>query len=56
VKVKAPGSLITMTTHLFIPERDNNESDPIFRDDLLVTLSPAAKGKLATFNFIIKSK
>jgi protocatechuate 3,4-dioxygenase beta subunit len=53
VKVKAPGSLITLTTQLFIPKRDTNESDPIFRDDLLVSMSPTAMGQLATFNFII---
>jgi len=54
VKVKAPGSLISLTTQLFIPERDTNESDPIFRDDLLVMMSLTAKGKLANFDFVIK--
>ena len=54
MKVNAPGSPVTLTTQLFIPERDTNESDPIFRDDLLVMMSLTAKGKLANFDFVIK--
>jgi protocatechuate 3,4-dioxygenase beta subunit len=53
VKVKAPGSRSTLTSHVFFPGLDTNNTDPIFRDNLVVEISDVPGGKSATFNFVI---
>ena len=53
VKVRAPGSRSTLTTQLFMPGKDTNVSDPIFRKELVVEMSEGLEGKSATFNFVL---
>ncbi len=54
VKVTSPDGRTTITTQLFIPGLDSNKTDPIFRDDLLMTISKTPAGKSATFDFVLR--
>jgi protocatechuate 3,4-dioxygenase beta subunit len=53
VKVRADDKSPILTTQLFFPGIATNESDFLFRPDLLVNLKDAPHGKTATFNFIL---
>lgn len=52
VKVTPPGGP-TLTTQLFFPGVAGNAQDSIFDPALLVTLSDAATGKSASFDFVV---
>jgi protocatechuate 3,4-dioxygenase beta subunit len=52
VKVQAPGGSI-LTTQLFFPGVDQNQSDGIFNSSLLMVVQNNSKGEKATFNFIL---
>ena len=42
-----------LTTQLYFPGEAGNESDALFRRDLLVKLRESQAGQLATFNFVL---
>jgi protocatechuate 3,4-dioxygenase beta subunit len=42
-----------LTTQLYFPGEAGNESDSLFRRDLLVKLRESKAGQLATFNFVL---
>lgn len=52
VKVRAPNGPV-LTTQLYFPGVARNQSDALFRQDLLVQLGDAASGKAATFSFVL---
>lgn len=54
VKVKAPTGPV-LTTQLYFPGVARNQSDFLFRQDLLVQLRDLPSGKTATFNFVLNS-
>ncbi len=53
VKVQAPNEPI-LTTQLYFPDEPGNESDGIFRPELLMDLQDVSDGKSASFNFILE--
>ncbi len=53
VKVRAGDGRRTLTTQLFFPGLASNAGDGIFREDLLLEMSTAPKGRAATFNFVL---
>ena len=55
VKVQAPGGPI-LTTQMFFPGVQQNDSDSIYDSQLLVSLQDAGDGKAADFNFVISLK
>ena len=55
VKVQAPGGPM-LTTQLFFPGVQQNDSDSIYNSALLVSLQDAGEGKLASFTFVINLK
>ena len=52
VKVQA-GEGPILTTQLFFPEVEANQSDSIFNPDLVMTVEKTADGLQAQFNFVI---
>lgn len=54
VKVKGPAGP-ALTTQLYFPGVARNQSDFLFRQDLLVQLRDLPSGKAATFNFVLNS-
>ena len=52
VKVAIPGKPV-LTTQLFFPGVAQNESDSIYRPELLVKLSDGGSGKIGTFDFVV---
>lgn len=54
VKVRASDGGPILTTQLFIPGIASNETDFLFRDDLLLDIKDTPNGKAATFNFTLK--
>jgi protocatechuate 3,4-dioxygenase beta subunit len=52
VKVQAPGTPI-LTSQLYFPGEVRNQSDWLFRQDLLVTVIDAGKTMRARFDFVI---
>ncbi len=52
VKVQAPKGPV-LTTQLFFPGVQNNTSDPIFDNKLLMKLEPSGEGELATYDFVL---
>lgn len=52
VKVQAPQRRV-LTTQLYFPGEPRNQSDGLFRSDLLVALKRAADAKQARFHFIL---
>ncbi len=55
VKVRANESSPILTTQLFIPGLASNKTDFLYRDDLIIDLRDTPKGKIATFDFILKA-
>ncbi len=55
VKVQAPGGPI-LTTQLFFPGVQQNDSDSIFNAKLLIQMQDAPDGKQGSFNFIVNTK
>jgi protocatechuate 3,4-dioxygenase beta subunit len=54
VKVQAPGGAL-LTTQLYFPGVQRNQSDTIFSPQLLLNLENGAQGLQATFNFIVST-
>jgi len=52
VKVKAADRPV-LTTQLYFPGAARNQSDALFRQELLVLIRDTATGKAATFNFVL---
>lgn len=52
VKVQAPSKPV-LTTQLFFPGERLNNTDFIFKPELLMTVQDADDGKAATFNFVL---
>lgn len=52
VKVQAPNQPV-LTTQLYFPGEPANETDGIFRPDLLVEMQDTTAGKVATFSFVL---
>ncbi len=52
VKVRAPNGP-TLTTQLYFPGEQRNQTDGIFNSALLTTVRDGAGGKVATFTFIV---
>jgi protocatechuate 3,4-dioxygenase beta subunit len=52
VKVQAPGRPV-LTTQLYFPGDAANARDPIFSRDLVMQVHDAARGKAATFDFVL---
>lgn len=55
VKVQAPGGPV-LTTQLFFPGVEQNKSDAIYSDQLLLSVKESPGGLLATFNFIVETQ
>jgi protocatechuate 3,4-dioxygenase beta subunit len=55
VKVQAPGGPI-LTTQLFFPGVQQNDTDSIFNDKLLIQIQDAPDGKQGSFTFIVSTK
>jgi protocatechuate 3,4-dioxygenase beta subunit len=55
VKVRASEDSSVLTTQLYFPGEAQNRNDSIFRSSLVVDLIEAESGKVANFNFILKS-
>ncbi len=52
VKVQAPNQPV-LTAQLYFPDEPQNNTDGIFRSELLMEVQAAADGKTATFNFVV---
>jgi protocatechuate 3,4-dioxygenase beta subunit len=52
VKVQAPNRPI-LTTQLYFPGEPDNDRDPIFHPDLVMTAVEAAEGRAALFDFVL---
>lgn len=52
VRVQAANRKI-LTTQLYFPDEPQNESDFLFRPELLMKLEPATKGKAGRFHFML---
>jgi len=55
VKVKAPNGPV-LTTQLYFPAATQNQSDALFRQELLLQIHDTASGKAGTFNFVLDSE
>lgn len=44
------------TTQLFVPNRDRNQTDPLFDESLLIDIKDGTNGKEGTYNFVIKTQ
>ena len=55
VKVRAPNGPI-LTTQIYFPGAPGNERDSIFDPALLADVQDGAGGKVATFNFVVKTQ
>jgi protocatechuate 3,4-dioxygenase beta subunit len=55
VKVRAPNGPI-LTTQIYFPGAPGNDRDSIFDRALLANVQDSADGKLATFNFVVKTQ
>jgi protocatechuate 3,4-dioxygenase beta subunit len=53
-KIRANNNSPILTVQLFIPGLDSNKTDFLFRDDLLMEMKETTKGKIATFNIVLK--
>lgn len=53
VKVRPSGGRAEITTQLFFPGLPSNQTDTIFRTDLLIDISTAADGESGTFDFVV---
>jgi protocatechuate 3,4-dioxygenase beta subunit len=56
VKVRANDNAPELTTQLYMPGVQGNQSDFLFNPALLMQVKDSAAGKSATFNFVIKDK
>lgn len=55
IHVKAqPSNHSVLTTQLFFPGDPNNQTDFLFRSELLMKMSETPNGKQATFDFVLK--
>jgi len=54
VKVRANEQSPIITSQLFFPGEDQNQTDSIFDQNQLVEISSIADGKLATYNFVLE--
>jgi len=54
VRVQAPNRPV-LTTQLYFPGEAGNGRDPIFNRDLVMRVQDAAGGKVATFDFVLRS-
>ena len=54
VRVQAPNRPV-LTTQLYFPGEAGNGRDPIFNRDLVMRVQDAADGKMATFDFVLRS-
>jgi protocatechuate 3,4-dioxygenase beta subunit len=54
VNVQAAGRPL-LTTQLYFPGEADNERDGIFRPELLVRMRETADGRVATFDFVLRS-
>ncbi|MBE7554201.1 MAG: intradiol ring-cleavage dioxygenase [Anaerolineales bacterium] len=52
VKVQAPNQPV-LTTQVYFPGEPSNNTDGIFRPDLVMDVQDAADGKAASFNFVL---
>ncbi len=52
VKVQAPNQPV-LTTQMYFPGEPSNNTDGIFRPDLVMDVQDAADGKAASFNFVL---
>jgi protocatechuate 3,4-dioxygenase beta subunit len=52
VKVQAPNQPV-LTTQMYFPGEPSNNTDAIFRPDLVMDVQDAADGKAASFNFVL---
>lgn len=55
VKVRAPDGPI-LTTQIYFPGAPGNDRDSIFDPALLADVQAGANGKVATFNFVVKTR
>src|SRR3989442_10344733 len=55
VKVRAPNGPV-LTTQLYFPGAAGNQSDSLFRQELLLQIRDTTTGKAATFNFTVDSE
>ncbi len=55
VKVRAPNGPI-LTTQIYFPGVPGNDRDSIFDPALLADVQASAGGRLATFNFVVKTQ
>ncbi|MHB1347733.1 MAG: intradiol ring-cleavage dioxygenase, partial [Candidatus Humimicrobiaceae bacterium] len=56
LKVKASNTSPELTTQLFFPDSAQNQSDSIFKKELLVNISLGKNGKIASYNFTITKR
>ena len=54
VKVQAPNGPV-LTTQLFFPGVESNETDSIFDPGLVITIQDAGDGETATFDFVVSA-
>ena len=54
VKVQPEGGSV-LTTQLFFPGIDDNESDAIFDEACLMEVSDVGNGQAATFDFVVEA-
>jgi protocatechuate 3,4-dioxygenase beta subunit len=52
VKVRVPNGP-TLTTQLYFPREQRNQTDALFNPDLVVALQDMADGHVAVFNFVV---
>jgi protocatechuate 3,4-dioxygenase beta subunit len=55
VKVRANDKSPILTTQLFVPGMASNRTDFLYKDELLMGIKDTPNGKLATFNFTLKT-
>lgn len=53
VKVQAPNQPV-LTTQMYFPNEPDNETDGIFRPELVMEVQDLADGKAAAFNFVLE--
>ena len=54
VKVQAPNGPV-LTTQLFFPDVESNETDSIFDPGLVITIQDTGDGETATFDFVVSA-
>lgn len=54
VKVQAPGGPV-LTTQLYFPDEPRNQTDRIFRPELLLDVQDGADGRQARFDFVLQA-